>query len=138
MLKVVRIGYQKYGSFNVVKRGIKISWILFPAGPQLLEAMNAGAIDLGHTGEAPPIFAKAANNPFVYVGNQRPDPSGEAILVAENSPIKTAADLKEKKSRSKQRIKCPLSPSPSAGKRGLEIFRYSSGLLASGGCAGGL
>ena len=108
MLKVVRIGYQKYGGFNVVKarhtfddqlaaRGIKISWILFPAGPQLLEAMNAGAIDLGHTGEAPPIFAQAANNPFVYVGNRRPDPSGEAILVAENSPIKTVADLKEKK-----------------------------------------
>ena len=108
MLKVVRVGYQKYGSFNVVKtrhtfddqlaaRGIKIGWILFPAGPQLLEAMNAGAIDLGHTGEAPPIFAQAANNPFFYASNQRPDPSGEAILVAENSPIKTVADLKEKK-----------------------------------------
>ncbi len=107
-LKVVRIGYQKYGSFNVVKarhtfddelakRGIKINWILFPAGPQLLEAMNAGAIDLGHTGEAPPIFAQAANNPFVYIGNQRPDPSGEAILVAANSPIRSVTELKEKK-----------------------------------------
>src|SRR6516165_10257070 len=53
-LKVIRIGYQKYGSFNVVKarrtldnqlakRAIKIDWISFPAGPQLLEAMNAGA-----------------------------------------------------------------------------------------------
>jgi sulfonate transport system substrate-binding protein len=80
-ITVVRIGYQKYGSFNVVKarhtfddelakRAIKIDWILFPAGPQLLEAMNAGAIDLGHTGEAPPIFAQAGNNPFVYIGNQ--------------------------------------------------------------------
>jgi sulfonate transport system substrate-binding protein len=107
-LQVVRIGYQKYGSLNVVKarhtfddqlaeRGIKINWILFPAGPQLLEAMNAGAIDIGHTGEAPPIFAQAANNPFVYIGNQRPDPSGEAILVADNSPIKSLADLKGKK-----------------------------------------
>jgi sulfonate transport system substrate-binding protein len=107
-LKLVRIGYQKYGSFNVVKarhtfddqlakRAIKIDWILFPAGPQLLEAMNAGAIDLGHTGEAPPIFAQAADNPFVYIGNQRPDPSGEAILVAENSPIKSVSDLKDKK-----------------------------------------
>ena len=107
-LSVIRIGYQKYGSFNVVKarhtfddrlakRGIKINWILFPAGPQLLEAMNAGAIDVGHTGEAPPIFAQAANNPFVYIGNQRPDPSGEAILVPENSSIKSVTDLKEKK-----------------------------------------
>src|SRR6516165_6029921 len=107
-LKVIRIGYQKYGSFNVVKarhtlddqlaeRGIRIDWVLFPAGPQLLEAMNAGAIDLGHTGEAPPIFAQAANNPLVYVGNQRPDPSGEAILVPEKSSIKTVADLEGKK-----------------------------------------
>ena len=107
-LQVVRIGYQKYGSFNIVKarhtfddqlakRAIKIEWILFPAGPQLLEAMNAGAIDLGHTGEAPPIFAQAANNPFVYIGNQRPDPDGEAILVAANSPIKSVSDLKDKK-----------------------------------------
>ena len=107
-LKLVRIGYQKYGSFNVVKarrtlddqlakRGIKINWILFPAGPQLLEAMNARAIDLGHTGEAPPIFAQAANNPFVYIGNQRPDPSGEAILVAVNSPVESVPDLKKKK-----------------------------------------
>jgi sulfonate transport system substrate-binding protein len=106
--KVVRIAYQKYGSFNVLKarhtlddqlakRGAKIDWNLFPAGPQILEAMNAGAVDVGHTGEAPPIFAQAADNPFVYVGNQLPDPSGEAILVAENSPIKSVADLKGKK-----------------------------------------
>ena len=110
MLKVVRIGYQTYGSFNVVKarhafdnqlaeRGIKVDWVLFPAGPQLLEAMNAGAIDLGHSGEAPPIFAQVANNPLVYVGNQRPDPSGEAILVTEKSSIKIVADLKGKRLR---------------------------------------
>jgi ABC-type nitrate/sulfonate/bicarbonate transport system substrate-binding protein len=86
-----------------------INWILFPAGPQLLEAMNAGAIDLGHTGEAPPIFAQAANNPFVYIGNQRPDPSSEAILVAQNSPIKTRSRSQRKEGRSEQRIKCSLS-----------------------------
>jgi len=110
MLKVVRIGYQTYGSFNVVKarhafdnqlaeRGIKVDWVLFPAGPQLLEAMNAGAIDLLHTGEAPPIFAQVANNPLVYVGNQRPDPSGEAILVTEKSSIKIVAILSQKRLR---------------------------------------
>jgi sulfonate transport system substrate-binding protein len=107
-VKLVRIGYQKYGSLNVVKArhslddrlaqlGIKVEWDLFPAGPQLLEAMNAGAIDFGHTGEAPPIFAQAASNPFIYLGNQNPDPAGEAILVAANSPITSIADLKGKK-----------------------------------------
>ena len=68
-LRTVRVGYQKYGSFSVIKaqgafdrllgaKGVHVEWFLFPAGPQLLEALNAGSIDLGHTGEAPPIFAR--------------------------------------------------------------------------------
>ena len=107
-LALVRIGYQKYGSLNVVKaqgtfdqemaqRGIKVQWIQFPAGPQLLEGVNVGSIDIGHSGEAPPIFAEAAGTPFVYLGSQPPYPVGEAILVPKNSPIKTVADLKGKK-----------------------------------------
>src|ERR1700722_6469710 len=107
-LSLVRIGYQKYGSLNVVKaqgtfdrelaqRGIKIQWTQFPAGPQLLEGMNVGSIDIGHAGEAPPIFAQAAGTPFVYLGSQPPYPVGEAILVPKNSPIKTVADLKGKR-----------------------------------------
>jgi sulfonate transport system substrate-binding protein len=108
VLTLVRIGYQKYGSLNVVKAqgtfeqklaqgGIKIQWIQFQAGPQLLEGMNVGSIDIGHSGEAPPIFAQAAGTPFVYIGSQPPYPVGEAILVPKNSPIKTVADLKGKK-----------------------------------------
>jgi sulfonate transport system substrate-binding protein len=107
-LSLVRIGYQKYGSLNVVKaqgtfdrelaqRGIKVQWTQFPAGPQLLEGMNVGSIDIGHSGEAPPIFAQAAGTPFVYLGSQPPYPVGEAILVPKNSPIKTVADLKGKR-----------------------------------------
>src|SRR3984957_18333720 len=107
-LSLLRIGYQKYGSLNVVKaqgtfdrelakRGIKIQWTQFPAGPQLLEGMNVGRIDIGHSGEAPPIFAQAAGTPFVYIGSQPPYPVGEAILVPKDSPIKTVADLKGKR-----------------------------------------
>jgi sulfonate transport system substrate-binding protein len=107
-LSLLRIGYQKYGSLNVVKaqgafdreltqRGIKIQWTQFPAGPQLLEGMNVGSIDIGHSGEAPPIFAQAAGTPFVYLGSQPPYPVGEAILVPKDSPIKTVADLKGKR-----------------------------------------
>src|ERR1700675_2414508 len=107
-LSLVRIGYQKYGSLNVVKaqgtfdreraqRGIKIQWTQFPAGPHLLEGMNVGSIDIGPSGEAPPIFAQAAGTPFVYLGSQPPYPSGEAILVPKDSPIKTVADLKGKR-----------------------------------------
>lgn len=65
-----------------------------PAGPQMLEALNVGSIDLGSTGDIPPIFAQAAGADLVYVGVEPPKPKAEVILVAENSPIKTVADLK--------------------------------------------
>ena len=105
--KVMRIGYQKYGTLILLKAkggleaslqrlGYGVSWIEFPAGPQLLEAMNAGAIDFGSTGEAPPIFAQAAGTPLAYVANEPPAPLGEAILVPKDSPIRSVADLKGK------------------------------------------
>ena len=107
-LASVRIVYQKYGTLNVLKaegsfekslaaRGISTTWILFPAGPQLLEALNAGSIDFGNTGEAPPVFAQAAGVNLVYFGNQPPFPKGEGVLVNKDSPIKTVLDLKGKR-----------------------------------------
>ena len=105
--KVVRIGYQKYGTLILLKNkgllearlkplGYTVKWAEFPAGPQLLEALNAGAVDFGNTGEAPPIFAQAAGAPLVYVGYEPAAPQGEAILVPKDSPLKTVADLKGK------------------------------------------
>lgn len=38
--------------------GIKNLRVEFPAGPQMLEALNVGSIDLGSTGDIPPIFAQ--------------------------------------------------------------------------------
>lgn len=106
--KTIRIGFQKYGKLILLKSkgalekrleslGFKVTWTEFPAGPQLLEAVNVGAIDFGNTGEAPPIFAQAAGAPLVYVAYEPPAPKGEAILVPKDSPIKTVADLKGKK-----------------------------------------
>ncbi len=60
----------------------------------MLEALNVGSIDLGSTGDIPPIFAQAAGADLLYVGVEPPKPKAEVILVAENSPIKTVADLK--------------------------------------------
>ncbi|MGR9229212.1 sulfonate ABC transporter substrate-binding protein (plasmid) [Rhizobium leguminosarum] len=106
--KVVRIGYQKYGTLVLLKgKGLlekklksidyTVEWTEFPGGPQLLEALNAGAVDFGSTGETPPIFAQAANAPLVYIAHEPPAPRGEAILVPKDSPIKSVADLKGKK-----------------------------------------
>ena len=106
--KVVRIGFQKYGTLILLKtkgaargkaqtaRATRSSGRSFPAGPQLLEALNVGAIDFGTTGEAPPIFAQAAGAPIVYVGYEPPAPEAEAILVPKDSPLKRVADLKGK------------------------------------------
>ena len=104
----LRIGVQKYGSLVLLKerglleqrlepQGWTVTWIEFPGGPQLLEALNVGAIDFGTTGEAPPIFAQAAGAPLLYVGYEPPAPEGEAILVAKDSPIADVAGLKGKK-----------------------------------------
>ena len=106
--KVVRIGFQKYGNLILLKGkgdlekrlaplGYQVEWNEFPSGPPLLEALNVGAIDFGHAGETPPIFAQAAGAPFIYVAHEPPAPKGEAILVPKDSPIKTLADLKGKK-----------------------------------------
>jgi sulfonate transport system substrate-binding protein len=106
--KIVTVGFQKYGNLILLKGrgglesklaplGFRVEWKEFPSGPPLLEALNAGAIDFGHTGEAPPIFAQAAGIPFVYVAHEAAAPKGEAILVPHDSPIKTVADLKGKK-----------------------------------------
>ncbi|KWE96152.1 ABC transporter substrate-binding protein [Burkholderia ubonensis] len=104
----LRIGFQKYGNFVVLKargtlekrlasRGVAVEWLEFPAGPQLLEGLNAGAIDVGTVGETPPIFAQAAGVDFVYIGSEPPAPRGEAIVVPSDSPIRSVAQLRGKK-----------------------------------------
>ena len=105
----LRIGYQKSASLFVLQKaqgslekrlaplGFGVKWIEFPAGPQLLEGLNVGAVDVGYVGEAPPIFAQAAGARFVYFGYDPAAPRAEAILVPRDSPIKSVADLKGRK-----------------------------------------
>lgn len=103
----LRIGYQK-SAVNLVilkqqavleKRfpNTQIKWLDFPAGPQLLEALAAGSLEFGLTGDSPPVFAQAAGKDLVYVGAEPAKPESSAILVAKDSAIHTLADLKGKK-----------------------------------------
>ncbi|MDZ8025763.1 MAG: sulfonate ABC transporter substrate-binding protein [Nostoc sp. DedQUE01] len=106
---VVRIGYQKASTIlyalkanaNLEKAfatsGASVTWSEFPAGPPMLEALNAGSIDFGYTGESPPIFAQAGGIPLVYVAYDPWSPKAEAILVPKDSPIKNVAELKGKR-----------------------------------------
>lgn len=105
--KVVRMGYQSSGDLVRVtgvleKRlqpfGVKVEWSQFAQGPQLMEAMNVGKIDLGSVGETPPIFAQAAGASIVYVAGRRLSTGeGSAIVVPKDSPIKNLADIKGQK-----------------------------------------
>jgi sulfonate transport system substrate-binding protein len=93
----LRVGYQRFGGLSLVKaRGDApgVTWSLFESGPALTEALKAGAIDLGQTGEAPPIFAAAARTPFVIAATGGPSPRSEAVLVKQARGFKTFADLK--------------------------------------------
>jgi sulfonate transport system substrate-binding protein len=105
----LRIGYQKSASLFVLQKaqgtlekrlaplGFSVKWVEFPAGPQLLEGLNVGAVDVGHVGEAPPIFAQAAGAKFLYIGYDPAAPRAEAILVTKDSPIQSVAELKGRK-----------------------------------------
>lgn len=104
----LRIGWQKNGVLALAKsqgalekrfadQGLKVTWAEFSSGPPLLEALGAGALDFGPTGDVPPLFAQAAGGNLLYVGTYAGSPAGSAILVRKDSPIQTLPDLKGKK-----------------------------------------
>ncbi len=93
----LRVGYQRFGGLSLVKaRGDApgVTWSLFESGPALTEAIKAGAIDIGQTGEAPPIFAAAAKTQFKIAATSAPSPKSEAVLVKKSRGFQTFADLK--------------------------------------------
>ena len=101
----LRVGYQKSGILALLKRrgslekrladfGVTVTWAEFPSGPPLLEALGAGALDFGYTGDVPPIFAQAARSNLVYVAAGPAPGSQSAILVRKASGINQIADLK--------------------------------------------
>ena len=103
----LRIGFQK-GSFNLVllkslgllearAPSAHVSWVEFPAGPQLLEALAVGSVDFGAVGDSPPVFAQAAGKDLCYVGAEPPKPDSSAILVKPAASLRTLGDLKGKR-----------------------------------------
>src|SRR3984957_2012306 len=106
--KVLRIGYQKSGAFLLVKNegtlekrmeplGYRVEWKEFPSGPPLLEALNAGSLDIGHSGDAPLIFAQSAGIAFEYIGATSPAPESAGIVVPKDSKLQTVAELRSKR-----------------------------------------
>ncbi|HEY8064993.1 MAG TPA: aliphatic sulfonate ABC transporter substrate-binding protein [Methylosinus sp.] len=108
--EVLRIGYQKSSSLLILLKGqgalekalaplgVKVAWYEFSSGLPLLEGVNVGSIDLSaDVAEPVPLFAQAANAKLTYLAQEKPSPTGQAIVVRRDSPIKALADLKGKK-----------------------------------------
>jgi sulfonate transport system substrate-binding protein len=107
---VIRIGFQKSSTLITVlktrgelengleKLGVTVQWSEFTSGLPLLEALNVGGIDVtADVADTVPVFAQAAGAKLVYVAQEAPSPTAQAIVVAADSPIKSVADLKGKK-----------------------------------------
>ena len=103
----LRIGYQKSSVTLALARhngdiekffpGVNVKWAEFPSGPPLLEALGAGRLDLGMTGDAPPVFAQANASPIVYIGVEPPKPESSGILVRADGNVAGLSTLKGKR-----------------------------------------
>ena len=100
-----RIGYQKSSALLLAAKGQgaiekrlatlgvgQVKWVEFQFGPPLLEALSAGAVDFGATGDAPPVLAQSAGARLVYAASS---PAVQnSILVPQDSSLRAVADLK--------------------------------------------
>jgi sulfonate transport system substrate-binding protein len=75
-------------------RGVDVEWTDHATGMQVIDAIAAGALDVGVVGEAAPVFAQASRAPVVYLAAEPPAPEGEAIVVLEPSQIRSLSDLR--------------------------------------------
>ncbi len=100
---VLRVGNQKGGLRSLLEASgagkdlpYRIEWSEFPAAAPLLEALNAGALDVGYQGDLAFLSAYAAGAPLRAVGASRAAPACQAILVRDGA-YRQLADLKGKR-----------------------------------------
>jgi sulfonate transport system substrate-binding protein len=103
---VLKVGSQKGGTKALIlAAGVladalyKVEWSEFPAAQPLLEALGAGAVDLGAVGDAPFLFAYASGGKVraVHASRSAGGGAGTVLLVAKTSAARTVVDLKDAK-----------------------------------------
>ncbi|SDA22379.1 sulfonate transport system substrate-binding protein [Methylobacterium sp. UNC378MF] len=105
--RALRIGYQRSSTLIALLRqdgGLEralapldttLSWHEFTSGLPIMEALNAGQIDVSaDVADTVPIFAQAAGARISYIAQEAPSPEAQAILVPADSPAKSVADLR--------------------------------------------
>jgi sulfonate transport system substrate-binding protein len=76
----------------------KVDWPVFSGGDKQMQALQAGALDVGSSSEIPPIFAAAsATVKFKVVAVQRATTLLQEVIVGKNSKVTSIAELKGKK-----------------------------------------
>ncbi|AWN38333.1 aliphatic sulfonate ABC transporter substrate-binding protein [Methylobacterium radiodurans] len=106
----LRIGYQRSSTLVALLRqdgsleaalqaqSTGLSWHEFTSGLPIMEALNAGQIDVSaDVADTVPVFAQAAGAGITYVAQEAASPEAQAILVPAGSPARTVADLKGKR-----------------------------------------
>ncbi|VVE19437.1 sulfonate ABC transporter substrate-binding protein [Pandoraea capi] len=73
-----------------------VSWKQFPAGTPVIEAVNAGALDIGLQGDGPVLFLAAQGASVKVIGIYRDSPDSVVLLAGPHTQIRTVADLKGK------------------------------------------
>ena len=105
--RTLRIGYQRSSTLIALLRqdagletalkpaGVTVSWHEFTSGLPIMEALNAGQIDVSaDVADTVPLFAQAAGAKITYIAQEAPSPEAQAILVPGDSPLTSVADIK--------------------------------------------
>ena len=104
----VRVGQPQAGTFQFVplqvgaeagifkKHGIEVELSSFSGGPRVQQAIAADSIDIG-LGSGPELALAAKGAPEIAVAAMADAPYSVLLATLKDSPIKSAADLKDKK-----------------------------------------
>lgn len=79
------------------KQGVRVVWYDFESGPPMNESIANGETDICLYGDVPTVSAIEAGCTREVVGISAQAADSYAMVVSNNSPIKSAADLKGKK-----------------------------------------
>jgi len=82
------------GSSLLADRGISATWTLYPSGPDIINAMQAGTLDLGYIGLPPVIIGIDRGLPLACIAGGHIE--GTVMVGAEGTPVLTdCAGMKE-------------------------------------------